>query len=175
MARRSRPERVRRAIAALALGAGAVAGVAACSPVATQLQYAPSDGARIVLGENDELRIENLLILTEEIQTPALVVGGVTNGTTEAATVTLAFADGVSTTVQVPAGGTVLLDPANESGETMILPASPVAPGATLPVTISTPELGSTVADVAVLDGTLAPYDTYIEDYLSGAAVEAAG
>lgn len=168
MARRRTAVQVRRALAAVALGA-VVAGTAACSPVATQLEYAPSDGARVVLGEEGELTIENLLVLTEEADAPALVVAGVTNRTDEPMSVTLTFAEGVATTLEVPANGTVLLDPANPDGETVILEASPVPPGATLPVTVSTPELGATLAEVAVLDGTLAPYDTYLEEYVEDA------
>jgi hypothetical protein len=155
-----------RALAALAIGAAAAAGIGACSPINTQLEYAPSDGNRAELG--DEIRVANLLVLTTGQGEPALVVGGVTNRTAETTTVTFTFgADEAGATesldVQVAGRSTVLLNPSHEDGETAILEASPVAPGANLPVTISTPTSGSTTVNVTVLDGTLAPYDTYLE------------
>jgi len=136
-----------------------IAAVAACTPVATQLPYAPSDGARAVLG--DEVTIENLLILTTAEGEPALVIGGVTNRSDEATTVTLTVGETSPLEVSVDPHDTVLLNPAN--GETLILDASPTPPGTSIPVTISTPTAGSTTVQVPVLDGTLAPYDAYLE------------
>lgn len=168
-----------RTLAALALGAGAVAGSAACSPIATDIDYAPSDGVRVVLG--DQLTIENLLILTPGEGEPALVAGGFINRGDEATTITLSFGeDGQSTTLQVAGDSSLLLPPpvpddaasATEDieREVVILDVSPGAPGSTVPVTISTPESGATTAQVPVLDDTLPPYDAYIEHYLSGTA-----
>lgn len=150
-----------RALAALAIGAAAVAGVGACAPITTQLEYSPSDGIRADLGE--ELSVENLLVLTTGQGEPALVVGGLTNHTAETITVTLTFGDAESVDIPIAGNDTVLLNPAHEGGLTTTLSASPVPPGANLPVTISTPASGSTTANVTVLDGTLEPYGTYLE------------
>jgi hypothetical protein len=157
--------RMRRALAALAIGAAAATGVGACSPITTALEYAPSDGSRVELG--DEIEVSNLLVLTEALGEPALVVGAVTNLSSEATSVTLEFAgsggEPETVTLQVAGGSTALLDPTNEDGETVTLSASPVAPGANVTVTVSTPTAGSVTANVVVLDGTLAPYDEYLE------------
>jgi hypothetical protein len=154
---------VLRRLGALVAGVG-IAAVAACAPVTTQLPYAPSDGARAVLG--DEVTVENLLVLTTAEGEPALVVGGVTNRSDEATTVSLTVGETSPLQVTVDPHATVLLNPTN--GETLILDASPAAPGASVPVTISTPTAGSTSVEVTVLDGTLAPYDAYLE-YLQDA------
>jgi len=156
-----------RALAALAITAAAAAGIGACSPITTQFDYAPSDGNRAALG--DEVTVENLLVLTTGQGEPALVVGGITNRTADATTVTLAFGSTdapeliETLDLRVEGGSTVLLNPANEDGITAILEASPVPPGANLTVTVATPSSGSTTVDVTVLDGTLAPYDVYLE------------
>ena len=50
------------AAAALAL---TMTGCAFASPVSTQLDYAPSDGARVVLSQGGaQVRVENMMILT---------------------------------------------------------------------------------------------------------------
>ena len=157
--------RMRRGLAALAIGAAAAAGIGACSPITTQLEYAPSDGSRIELG--DEITVSNLLVLTTAMGEPALVVGGVTNHSAEPTTVTLDFAgaEGEPQSVPVAVDGrsTTLLNPTHDDGETVVLPASPGGPGVNLTVTVSTPSSGSATMNVMVLDGTLAPYDTYLE------------
>lgn len=161
--------RMRRTLAALAIGAAAAAGVGACSPITTDLQYSPSDGSRVEVG--DEVTVSNLLVLGTAAGEPALVVGGVTNHSSEATTVTLELAgpagEPETVTVQVAGRSTTLLDPTHENGETVTLSASPAAPGANLTVTVSTPTAGSATMNVMMLDGTLAPYDTYIE-YIEG-------
>lgn len=156
-----RSRRASRALAALAIGAAAAAGIGACSPITTQLQYSPSDGSRVELG--DELTISNLLVLTTGEGEPALVVGGVTNHTADATTVTLAFGEADAVDVRVEGNSTTLLNPAHEDGLTTTLAASPAPPGANIAVTVSTPASGTTSINVTVLDGKLAPYDTWLE------------
>lgn len=159
MAGRTSQRRALRAIGAVLVGLGALS-VSACSPIMTDVVYAPSDGARAVLG--DELTVENLLVLTTAEGEPALVVGAVTNRNGEPSDVTFTFGETLTTNVMVGPNETVFLDPTNPDGQTMILDASPAPPGASLPVTVSTPTSGSTTVQVAVLDGTLAPYDEYL-------------
>lgn len=162
--------RMTRALAALAIGAAAAAGVGACSPINTDLKYSPSDGSRVELG--DDLTVSNLLVLTTAQGEPALVVGGLTNHTAESTSVTLDFAaaggTGEAVEVNVAAGGTTLLDPANPDGETVVLQSSPVPPGANVSVTISTPSAGTATINVTVLDDTIDPYGDYL-GYLEGA------
>lgn len=158
-----------RALATLSIGAAAAVGATACAPITTDLPYSPSDGARAVLG--NEVTVQNLLILTAAEGDPALVVGGITNRSTEDTAVTLTFGegDGSSTsTVNVPASDTVLLNPAKPDGETLILDVTPARPGASVPVTVATPASGSTAIQVTVLDGTLEPYDQWLE-FIDGA------
>jgi len=172
--------RSRQLLAAAAVGA-ALLGAAACSPLTTQTSYAPSDGVRVAL--DGELSVENLLILTEAEGDPALVVGGFTNRSSETLTITMTFGEaGESTTVQVAAGDTVLSPPQlpSETGaagaegsvghvaELIVLEASPGAPGSTVPVTVGTGSGGSATVEVPVLDGDLAPYGAYMEEFLSG-------
>lgn len=171
MAGRTSQRRALKAIGAVLVGLGALS-VAACAPIMTDVQYAPSDGTRVVLG--DELTVENLLVLTTAEGEPALVVGAVTNRNGERSDVTFAFGDTgtITTSVQVGPNETVYLDPAQPDGETMVLDASPEPPGASLPVTVSTPVSGSTTVQVTVLDGTLPPYDEYLT-YLDDVVVPA--
>lgn len=159
--------RLSRALAALAIGAAAAAGIGACSPITTQLQYAPSDGNRVELG--DEVTISNLLVLTSGEGEPALVVAGLTNHTADATTVSMTFGESDTVDVRVEGNSTVLLNPAHEDGLTTTLAASPVPPGANLAVTVSSPTAGTAPVNVTVLDGTLPPYDEYLE-YLDDAA-----
>jgi len=156
------PRRWTRALAALSIGAAATVATA-CAPITTQKPYAPSDGSRAVLG--DEIRVENLLILTEAEGEPALVVGAITNHGDDVAPVTLTFGEdqATSTTVQVPPSDTVLLNPANPDGQSLVLDETPDRPGSSVPVTISTPSSGSTTVRVTVLDGTLDPYGDWLE------------
>lgn len=155
-----------RTVAALSLAAAAST-AAACAPVTTLIEYAPSDGVRAEVGE--AVTVNNLLILTEAANSPALVVGAVTNHTDGPVQVTLTFADGVSTAIAAPAAGTVLLNPANEAGETVIIDDGVAAPGATAPVTITTADSGSVTVEVPVLDGDIAPYGEYLDTYVSDA------
>lgn len=167
MAGRNSQRRALRAIGAALLGLSLVS-VSACAPIMTDVPYAPSDGTRVVLG--DELTVENLLVLTTAEGAPALVVGGVTNRDGESSDVTFTFGDTLTTNVTVGPNQTVLLDPSHADGQTMVLGASPVPPGASLPVTVATAASGTTTVQVTVLDGTLAPYDSYLA-YLDDPAV----
>lgn len=180
--------RSRQLLAAAAVGA-TLLGAAACSPLTTLTPYAPSDGVRVAL--DGELSVENLLILTEAEGDPALVVGGFTNRTSETLTVTLTFGEvgetAEATTLQVTAGDTLLSPPplpgdqgaAGEGTlghvpELIVLEASPGAPGSTLPVTVATGSGGTATVQVPVLDGELAPYGDYMEEFLSAAPADAA-
>ncbi|WP_022918438.1 hypothetical protein [Ruania albidiflava] len=145
----------RRLAAALLLTGVTALGVGACSPITTMQAYAPSDGVRAELGT--QLRVENLLVLTSAEGAEGTVLGALVNESTSAADVTLAI-DGVSggQQLEVPAGGTLLLGPEHHE---VALSTVPAAPGATVPVQVSTSQSGSVTLDVPVLDGTLPYYE----------------
>lgn len=184
MARSTRPHRP--ALLGLAIAAGLAVG--GCSPIATQDVYSPGDGVRAVIG--DEIRANNLLILTAAEGEEGVLVAGLSNLTGDATEITLTVG---SETFTVPIGPreTVLLKGASTTvtgnpgeggdGESPVdggNPGSPVVPGhttdevrissvpappgAVTDVTISTPSGGEITVPVPVLDGTLAPYDEVV-------------
>lgn len=148
----------RRLAAAVLLTGVTALGASACSPIETMQPYSPSDGIRGELGE--QIRVENLMILSPAEGADGTVLGAVTNTTTSPADVSFSV-DGVSGALQVnvPAEGTVLLGPDHE---TLTLSSVPVPPGAVLDVQISTSAVGSVTLGVPVLDGTIPPYDEYV-------------
>lgn len=144
------------------LAAGIVAGglalaISACSPVLTMKPYASSDGARISWGEGvSDVRGENVIILAGEQGGEGRMVGGLTNTTGEAVTVTFGFDGGVPQEVTIDPRSTVLLDGSAERD--VILTDVPVAPGSTATMRFETPSLGSVTLPIPVLDGTLGEY-----------------
>jgi len=146
------------AMPSLVLAALALAGCSAVNPITTNVPYSPSDGIRVELG--DALSAENLLVISAAKGEPGALIGGLTNGGTDDARVTIA-ADGTNTvTVHVPAGVTVLLG--TEADAALSLDSVDVPPGAVLPVTISTPAGGSQSVSIPVLDGSFAQYATLV-------------
>ncbi|RYV51225.1 hypothetical protein [Pengzhenrongella frigida] len=140
------------------LGVGIVAllplTVAACSPIVTTKPYSPSDGIRVELGSS--LSAANLLIISAAEGEPGVLIGGLTNSTDKATTVTLSPQGASEATVRVPAGATVLLGGGDDPP--LELDTVDVAPGQVLPVTLSTPDGGSEAVSIPVLDGTLPQY-----------------
>jgi hypothetical protein len=134
---------------AVGIALAVAAGLGACSPITTKLQYAASDGVRVEVG--DAVTVQNLMIVAAAQGEPGAVQGAVVNNGGEDATVTIG-----SLTVTAPAGETVLLGGAE--GEELVVDSVPAAPGATaqLPVGLAGAE-GETVY-VPVLDGTLPEY-----------------
>lgn len=155
----------RRRGAALVVVAAALAAISGCAPVQTLMQYNPSDGIRVDLGEG--VVINNLMILTDENGAPGLVLGGITNGGTSDTRVTLQT-EAAEATVDVAANETVLLQPttptdeAAEDSQQVVLDPVTAPPGGTLPVQVSTPQAGSAQVSVPVLDGTIPPYEEYL-------------
>ncbi|MGC0272254.1 hypothetical protein ACO0LV_04565 [Pseudactinotalea sp. Z1739] len=158
MARSEHHARLRRPLIAVALAVMIVLG--ACTPPMTMNQYAAGDGARANLGS--QVKVENLLVITEAEGSAGTLVGGVVNLWEQEAEVSLSVQDmGEAVTVTVDPAATLLLHPEHES---VVLPAVPVAPGATLEVQISTDNSGSITVPVPVLDGTLDPYQDYLPE-----------
>lgn len=158
MARSEHRARLRRPLVAVALAVMFVLG--ACTPPTTMNQYAAGDGARANLGS--QVKVENLLVITEAEGSAGTLVGGVVNLWEQEAEVSLSVQDlGEAVTVTVDPKATLLLHPEHES---VVLPSVPVPPGATLEVQISTGNSGSVTVPVPVLDGTMDPYQDYLPD-----------
>lgn len=146
----------------IAIGAVAVA-LAGCSPITTQDPYAASDGVRVTLG--DQVQAENLMVVTSAEGEPGVLLGGITNRGTDATDVTVTVA-GDSMDLPLEGGQTVLLGAAATGAspdssllvEEFTIAAVPAAPGAMTDVSLSTPQTGSVVVRVPVLDGTLESY-----------------
>lgn len=142
-------------LAAAATLSLALTGCAFASPVSTQMDYAPSDGARVVLSqEGSDVRLENVMVLTAGEGEAAQIFGIIANDSGEDATVTVAI-EGESSDVDVPAGGVANLEDEVDPYEGLDL-----APGAT--VTGSFTYQGTVSHEVPILDGTLEPYDQYL-------------
>ena len=142
----------------LALAAFALAGCSAVNPITTNVPYSASDGIRVELG--DALSAENLLVISDAKGEPGALIGGLTNGGTADARVTIAAEGSNTVTVHVPAGVTVLLG--TEADAALSLDSVDVPPGAVLPVTISTPAGGSQSVSIPVLDGSFPEYATLV-------------
>lgn len=151
-------------LAALALTASAALALGGCSftnPVMTLQPYAGGDGVRTELREGAVI-VENLMILTEAGGETAFVLGSLVNRTSADVEITLEL-DGLIESFEVPAAGTV-----NLMEESLVIEASSVDPGGKLTGSLSTPEDGTTQVHAPVLDGTIPPYDEYLEAVLSG-------
>lgn len=150
----SRPARRPLSLAAVAVSALLVSSCAWASPIQTQELYAPSDGVRIVLDEDEKLRIENFFVLTAEEGAPALPFGTLINDSGDDATVSISLG-GTDAEVDVEAGTEVRLDEEMEP-----FTSEDAIPGATLEATVN--YKGAVTRSVPVLDGTLEPYDQYL-------------
>ncbi|CAM3602361.1 hypothetical protein OCAE111667_17555 [Occultella aeris] len=148
----------RRLVASLLMAATAAAGVSACSPIVTQYGTSPSDGVQVEVGT--QIRGENLLILTRAEGAEGVLIGAVVNRWGSPTTVNLTVGESAeAASVDVDGNSTVLLNP---DAELVTIAAVEAAPGATIDVTVSSPEQGSVTVAVPVLDGTLAPYDEFL-------------
>ena len=158
---RPRTQRAATFCAGLAVAALALAGCSATNPMTTQDEYSASDGVFAQIGD---VRGLNLLILAGAEGEPGSLQGGLANDSTGDRLVTLAVGD-EETTVSVGPKETVLLGLGRGEDEgyaEVQFPSVEVPPGATQEMTISTPEDGSIVVAVPVLDGTLPEYATAI-------------
>ncbi len=142
---------------ALAVGALALSGCSATNPVLTNEPYAASDGVNQTLGP---LSFGNLLVLAAERDAPGTLLGSVTNASDRVARVEIGLA-GTPTTVEVPAGATVILGP---EATPVDLGTVPVPPGALVEVMLGSDADGTTSVQAPVLDGTLEYYATLVPE-----------
>lgn len=144
-------------VGAVALVSAGLAGCSATNEITTQLDYAASDGVRATIGD---VTAENLLVITAGKGEQGALQGAFTNRGSADVDVTLTTEDNTElASVPVAAGSTVLLG--GTRGE-LVTFTTPVAPGAVLPVTLSTGSAGSEAVSVPVLDGTLSEYTALV-------------
>lgn len=144
------------AIAGATAAALALAGCSATNPITTQDEYAASDGVRVTVGE---IRGDNLMVLSDGDGGPGVLHGGLVNDGSEDETVTFTFEGSEPTTVDVPAGATVLLDGTDGDDRADVrLAAVDTIPGGLVSLTLGTDTWGASTFDVPVLDGTLPEY-----------------
>jgi hypothetical protein len=142
------------------IAAGAAAGalfLAACAPTTTNLEYAPSDGARVEI--SDELLGHNLLVVSEGDGAQGAVVGALSNRSGEDVTFVLEAEGAFPVDVPVAAGQTVYLG--TDDGFEALLDTVSVAPGGDLESSLTA---GDTTEEffLPVLDGTLPEYADYL-------------
>ncbi|MFH5824936.1 hypothetical protein [Georgenia sp. AZ-5] len=148
----------RRTVIAAAVLVAGLTGCSVANPITTQIPYAPSDGIRVSV--TNGVSVENLMILTEGEGEPAHLLGAVANNSTEPISITFALGDsGQPIPVRAGSGDTV-----NFTGAGISTATGEGAPGSTLPATVSADGVGDIEVEVPVLDGTLPPYDEYLED-----------
>lgn len=134
-----------------------LAGCSVANPITTAVPYAPSDGVRVVVTEG--VAVENLMILAEAEGEEGFVIGSVVNRSREDVEVSLRLGEGGSEVpVDVAAGESVSLGEAGLSVASL-----EVAPGGVLPSSVSTDRGGAVDVPVPVLDGTVPPYDEYLD------------
>ena len=155
----SRPTTPRRSLrlAIPVIVASAVA-VSACSPLTTDIAYSPSDGIRVDL--TNEVRALNLLIVSADEGEPGTLLGGAANDSDKPVEITIAPEGTDPIDVPLEAGETVYFSVDN--GFEAQFGTIDAAPGATIPVTVSSSTGDSQTVEVPVLNGLLPEYEDYL-------------
>lgn len=144
-------------VAALALS-----GCQWTSAITTAKQYDPADGVSGTIGD---VRLDNVLVISDKNGGPGTVVGMVNNGTSEPAQVSVSTLDAgqqggaAGAPISVPAGAAVQLTPPAGQGKQTTLSAVPAPPGASVQLLIRS-QSGQTVLDVPILPAE-GPYKGY--------------
>ncbi len=162
---RLRPRTARTAAAGLVATATLVlAGCSATNPITTIGEYEASDGAGTAVGD---VRVLNMLVVTEALDAPGVLTGAVKNNGTAAEEVTLQVGDADPVLLRVPASGTVLVGAADAPARytTADVPVATVdaRPGGLTPLTITTGAGGTVELMIPVLDGTLPEYAALLD------------
>ena len=141
---------------AAVLGAAAlVAGCSVMTPIQTAEPYNAGDGVRVVV--TDDVRVENLMVLASDEGAEGQVFGSLVNDCPVEVVITVTIGEGG---IQMPVepGASVLLG----VDEIVVLPSTPVAPGAVAQGMVEAGGLGTVTAAVPVLDSTLPQYADYV-------------
>lgn len=145
--------------------AGVVSALAGCglSPAGTTVFYDPSDGVSAQVGN---VQARNLLVVGSDAGQPGVVSGVLLNNSPAPVTVSIAVGDATPVAVQIPAdgsaqlgntGGTPTASPGTKAptAAAVQFPALPSPAGAIVPLSLSTPQGGTTTVQVPVLAATL--------------------
>jgi hypothetical protein len=123
------------------------------------MAYNVVDGVQADLTE--DLAGHNLLIFASGEGEVGTMSGALLNRTRDSVEYTIEIEGADPVTVEVPARSTVLL---GEAGEEVPIDSVPAAPGAAVPVTLSTSEAGRVEVRVPVFDGTLPEYQDSVPE-----------
>ena len=141
--------------AALVVGVvGLGLALSACSPTTTNKPYAASDGIRATLGD---FTFENLSIVTLAQGEAGQLLGGATNTSSTAGSVTLSSVDG-TITIPVPIKANSTVNFFTNGRELGLVSEVPAPPGATIEFTVSDLDGQSKTIYVPVLDGAWPEY-----------------
>jgi hypothetical protein len=155
-------------IAAVAAAALLLAGCSTINPITTTLEYEPSDGFSVDIGDNAEAM--NLLVITSAVGEPAILTGSIYNADVEDLEVSFSIDGETFTDVTVPAQSTAILGPDYE----VITGAATVAPGMIAQVLVNSEFTGQFATPVPVMDGTLPEYAPVLEAIPAPVATEEA-
>lgn len=138
-------------LALAAVGALVLSGCAMTTEVATQKEYAASDGIRVDL---DTVTLENLYLLSDGSPSDAVLSVVAVNNTDDDIDVTL---EGENITWEASLSSKETLNPATDENEPELLPG-PFTPGENVQVTVRAGS-ESTTAAVPVLSACSAAYE----------------
>jgi hypothetical protein len=159
-----------RLIASVALAATVVFGATGCNlvaPQATTKQYDPSDGVGVNLGD---LRLRNLIVVTEDGTDGNLIFTAVNNGSSHSLSIQFGEDDTTVTTVVDGNTSTVF---GGEDTDPIALEGIDTVPGSMLTLFVQYGnETGKEVL-VPVLDGSIAPYDELLPESTDAESTDA--
>ncbi len=136
------------------VSAAALAGCSTINPITTQLAYDASDGISIEIGD---VTGYNLLVLTPGRGETGVLTGTLQNNGDEDIAVTASLDGTTLTTVDVPAGATVMLG--GDEGDEAVTGTVDTLPGLFADVIFQTDAAGQVSEELPVLDGTLPEYE----------------
>lgn len=133
-----------------------VASCSAMTPIQTAELYNAGDGVRVDV--SDDVRVENLMVLTDGEGGEGLVFGALVNDSAQEVLMSVTIGDGG---IQLPVlpDGSVLLG----SEELVVIPQVPAAPGGMVESVVEVTGYGAFEVLVPVLDGTLPQYEEYLD------------
>lgn len=141
--------------AAFAAAALTATGCAVTSPQATAMEYSPGDG---IVEQVGPVSLNNILIVAESADDPGRLLGTLVNESGDDVTVEVAVEGAQPLSIDVPAGGEVVLE--DDANEELVEPAG-AGPGLMVPVTFTAD--GQTHEDeLQVLDHTFPRYAPFI-------------
>ena len=148
-----------RLIASVALAATIVLGATGCNLVSAQSTtkaYDPSDGVSVSVGD---LRLNNLIVLTDDGVDGNLIFTVSNRGGPHS--VTLQYGDDVTVTTIVDGNTSTVFGGENDP---IALPDIDSEPGSVMPLFVQYGDETGKEVLVPVLDGTISPYDEFLPE-----------